>query len=261
MKLDSQMLVVADPEAFYLPHFIAKMAKAGRVSTIVVRHRKTDFITKYRDLKRNIDAFGLYTLMIASFCIILARVADLVFRDKYYSIEKVAKRFNLNIFYVKKIHDESFYNIIKQEDTRTTFSQVAVKLKAELLEKGKFINRHCGLLPSYAGVNPVFWALLTDEEYLGITLHIMNEGYDAGEILKQGKIKSKGHTFFSAYHQLFDLGAELFLQLLNDNNKDTPDLALKRSYYSWPDRHDRKNFARKGYRFGIPFRLHPSIKP
>ena len=59
-----------------------------------------------------------------------------------------------------------------------------------------FINRHTSLLPSYKGIYPIFWCMLNDEKFVGVTVHTMTSKIDEGTILTQQKIpKKKQNTF------------------------------------------------------------------
>lgn len=51
------------------------------------------------------------------------------------------------------------------------------------------VNIHPSLLPKYRGPNPYLQTILHGEKYSGVTIHLMNENYDTGAILKQTKIK------------------------------------------------------------------------
>lgn len=57
-----------------------------------------------------------------------------------------------------------------------------------LIEKHNVINIHYSLLPSYRGLHSTAWAIMNGEEYLGLTIHIMNQFIDDGPILHQKKI-------------------------------------------------------------------------
>lgn len=50
------------------------------------------------------------------------------------------------------------------------------------------VNIHRGLLPTYAGAEPVKKALLAGEKYCGITLHSMTSIIDSGDILSEYKL-------------------------------------------------------------------------
>ena len=51
------------------------------------------------------------------------------------------------------------------------------------------INVHPSLLPKYRGPNPYMQTILHGEEYSGVTIHLVNDNYDSGAILKQEKVK------------------------------------------------------------------------
>lgn len=47
------------------------------------------------------------------------------------------------------------------------------------------LNVHDALLPAYAGFAPLNWALINGEPEVGVTAHIMDEEFDAGDIVRQ----------------------------------------------------------------------------
>ncbi len=53
------------------------------------------------------------------------------------------------------------------------------------LPRREAINFHDGLLPEYAGLNVTSWAILNKEREHGVTWHLMSQGVDEGDILKQ----------------------------------------------------------------------------
>jgi methionyl-tRNA formyltransferase len=63
-------------------------------------------------------------------------------------------------------------------------------LPKDILEIPKFgaINIHASLLPRFRGASPVQEAILSGEKKTGITLVLMNEKMDAGEIINQEEI-------------------------------------------------------------------------
>ncbi len=48
-----------------------------------------------------------------------------------------------------------------------------------------FLNVHAGKLPQYRGRNIINWALINGEREIGITVHLVDEGIDTGDILLQ----------------------------------------------------------------------------
>ncbi|MFG1608585.1 methionyl-tRNA formyltransferase [Actinoplanes sp. NPDC049265] len=61
------------------------------------------------------------------------------------------------------------------------------KLPASVLDTPKFgvINIHSSLLPRYRGPAPVLWAIRNGDPEIGLTIHRMNERFNAGPILTQ----------------------------------------------------------------------------
>lgn len=54
---------------------------------------------------------------------------------------------------------------------------------------GKIINIHPSLLPAYKGKDAIDRAYQAREEYLGVSIHYVNEEVDGGEILAQERLK------------------------------------------------------------------------
>lgn len=47
------------------------------------------------------------------------------------------------------------------------------------------VNIHCSMLPKYRGPAPVLWAIRNGDPHLGVTVHRMDEEFDAGPVLAQ----------------------------------------------------------------------------
>lgn len=71
----------------------------------------------------------------------------------------------------------------------------------------KFINIHSGITPKYRGLHGAYWALINkDKENCGVTVHLVDEGIDTGNILYQDNITdsitSKDNFMTYTYLQL-----------------------------------------------------------
>ncbi|GAB2507239.1 methionyl-tRNA formyltransferase [Nocardiopsis aegyptia] len=68
------------------------------------------------------------------------------------------------------------------------------------------LNVHDSLLPAYAGFSPIIWALLNDEEEVGVTAHKMDAELDAGPIVYQQAVKvGPRDTATDLFHATVDL--------------------------------------------------------
>ena len=65
------------------------------------------------------------------------------------------------------------------------------KIPTEVLDipTSGFVNFHFGLLPKYAGADPVFWQIKNAEEFGGISIHKMTAEIDEGPIYLMEKIQ------------------------------------------------------------------------
>lgn len=78
-----------------------------------------------------------------------------------------------------------------------------------------FINFHYGLLPAYAGSNPVFEQIKRREKSGGITVHHADAGIDTGPVIMQQRIPIvDGETFGSHMSNLACSGVELLKRLV-----------------------------------------------
>lgn len=69
------------------------------------------------------------------------------------------------------------------------------------------LNVHDALLPAYAGFAPLNWALINDEPEVGVTAHMMNAEFDAGDVVLQ---RSTPITEADVITDLFDRTLAMF---------------------------------------------------
>lgn len=98
------------------------------------------------------------------------------------------------------------------------------------------LNVHDALLPAYAGFAPLNWALINDEPEVGVTAHMMNAEFDAGDIVLQ---RSTPITDDDVVTDLFDRTLAMFgpitvdaLELIGSGRTDwTPQDRRAASYF------------------------------
>lgn len=72
------------------------------------------------------------------------------------------------------------------------------------------LNIHASLLPAYRGAAPIQWCLIRGETESGVTLMMMDEGMDTGDILVQRKISIPDDMDYGKLsEQLSALGADM----------------------------------------------------
>ena len=83
------------------------------------------------------------------------------------------------------------------------------------LAKTICLNVHPSILPSYRGPTPLFWQFREGEQETGVTLHVIEEGVDAGDIVAQTAMPlSPGARFSKVNAELAEAGAALTIDLL-----------------------------------------------
>lgn len=129
------------------------------------------------------------------------------------------------------------------------------KIPASLLASHICVNIHYGLLPCYAGCNPIYWQLL-EGDICGTTLHYVDRNWDSGDIITRFQVPTGNMTASEAYKVLADAGLLLlkrsFNQILTSSAQRFPQDASRRRYKSKKD----IDFAQEKYlgKFDLPER-------
>jgi methionyl-tRNA formyltransferase len=77
------------------------------------------------------------------------------------------------------------------------------------------VNFHASLLPAYRGLHPLYWALHNGEQYAGLTVHVMDEGIDTGDILYQVQVPVEpGDTVATLYDRVMVASVPLVPRLV-----------------------------------------------
>ncbi len=107
-------------------------------------------------------------------------------------------------------------------------------LKSALLAVPKVLsaNFHASLLPAYRGKHPVFWALRNAEQWAGLTVHVMDQKLDTGDILYQVRVRTRKYdSVTTLYSRIIDRSVSLVNKLLKDiaSGKLKPKPQLKKN--------------------------------
>jgi methionyl-tRNA formyltransferase len=87
------------------------------------------------------------------------------------------------------------------------------------------LNLHPSLLPDGRGPEPVFWAFRGGMVETGVTLHLMNEAFDAGPIIRQERVSIPDYaTIPSLERSLARIGTELVLDHVRNASGRSLDL-------------------------------------
>ncbi len=105
------------------------------------------------------------------------------------------------------------------------------------------LNVHPSLLPRWRGPEPVFWALRAGDEVTGVTIHLMDAGWDTGPVIAQERISwPDGARLPEIERMLSERGAELLIAAIAGLERGTlvptPQAADGATYAPFPQPED-----------------------
>jgi hypothetical protein len=115
----------------------------------------------------------------------------------------------------------------------------------------KFIwNLHPGNLPNYRGVMTCIRAMNNNENMHTYTLHLMDENWDAGPVIKKLPIQlDTTVSMLESMCNLYPTGALILNECINDfynNNYIITKVQYNHEYYSFPTHEDIRSYQTKG---------------
>ena len=133
-------------------------------------------------------------------------------------VKVLAQKFGLPIFQPEKVKDASFlktfYQLKPDMVVVVAFGQILPK---EIIDYPPMqcLNIHPSLLPKYRGAAPINWPIIRGETKTGVTIMLMDEGMDSGDILIQQKTDiGIAETYGELHDRLAQLGATLLIKTI-----------------------------------------------
>lgn len=141
---------------------------------------------------------------------------------KQYCLEN---NINIPILQPKKLKDNlvAYISIKELEPDFIVVAAYGQILPKEILNLAPCINLHASILPNYRGASPIQEGILNDDEYLGVTSMLMEEGLDCGDILGYSYLKNEKNMLVSeAFTKLSNLASKLTITTLDNYDKLKP---------------------------------------
>lgn len=135
-------------------------------------------------------------------------------------VKERALELGLEVITPKSINTEEV--ITKIKDIKPDY--IAVVAYGQIIGKelidymdGRMINVHSSILPKYRGAAPINWAIVEGEKESGVSIMLVGEGLDQGDILKIEKTPiSEDEDAGSLHDRLMNMGAKALVEVLND---------------------------------------------
>jgi methionyl-tRNA formyltransferase len=133
-------------------------------------------------------------------------------------VKLFAQEKGLAVIQAERVRDESFLDrfraLAPDMVVLVAFGQI---LPREIIEWPKFgcINVHPSLLPKYRGAAPMNWTLIRSEQITGVTIMLMSEGVDSGDILLQEETPILPDEIYDSLHdRLAQMGAAMLIRTI-----------------------------------------------
>ena len=122
-------------------------------------------------------------------------------------------------------------------------------LTSEQLQGRECFNFHPGTLPQYRGAGCCSWAIINEEKFFGVTLHLIDKGIDTGNIIDHCDfpitIEDTAHSLFQKTEQvIYSMFKKWFEKLLNGDYESTKQDKSKSSLYLRKDLEKAKDLTR-----------------
>lgn len=132
-------------------------------------------------------------------------------------IKLEAQGFKVPVYQPDKLDSDAVSEIKKIRPDIIIVAAYGKIIPREILKIPGFgcVNVHASLLPRYRGPSPIQNALLNGETETGVTLMLMDEGIDTGDIISRKKVPIKPHDDAETLHDYLGLiGSKLLTETL-----------------------------------------------
>jgi len=133
-------------------------------------------------------------------------------------VKLLAQRHGLPVLQPEKIREESFLRTLKDlapdAIVVAAYGKILPKEVLEIPPHG-CLNVHASLLPKFRGAAPINWAIISGEKETGVTIMLMDEGMDTGDIILQEAVPIGPEETAGELHDcLAELGARLMVEAI-----------------------------------------------
>lgn len=133
-------------------------------------------------------------------------------------VKEKAMELGIEVLQPDKIKgNEEFYNILKEYAPDlivvAAYGKILPKEILEIPPKG-CINIHGSILPRWRGAAPIQRSIIAGDELTGVTLMLMEEGLDTGDMLAVAKTEIGKKTAGDLHDELSILGGDLLVEKL-----------------------------------------------
>lgn len=135
-------------------------------------------------------------------------------------VKSFAEKHGIPVLQPERVKDQSFI----EQFTRLSPDMIALAAFGQIIPKDILdipplgcLNVHPSLLPRYRGAAPINWSLINGDTVTGVTIMLMDEGMDTGDILRQEETRIDPSEVYESLHDRLSLmGGRLLLSAVED---------------------------------------------
>lgn len=258
-----KIVILTQEENLYLPKSLASVCQEfpDEVVCIVSSPPMSTHGGAVKGFVKHFQLFGMKGTWIMGWRVIMAKLKAKLCKPKtdgpFYCIRQVADAFDIPYYYVPRVKDRQFQDILDnyKPDLLVSIScpQIIGKKIRDRIPKG-CINVHGAPLPKYRGLMPAFWVLRNGETKTCVTVHDLGAKLDDGDILLQRDVEiAPQDTWDSLVTKTKAAGAMALIDSIEQIKAGTvnrrPNLENEATYFSFPTAKDKKAFLKSGRRF------------
>ncbi len=257
-----KITIFSQDERVYLPGTVATIVEAmpDKVACIVLSPPLSTHGGTLKGLLRHVPVFSLKGTLIMGSRIMASIVGRILLikprKQRYWAIKDLGRRWKIPVFFVENINSPQMHDISCRYPTDLLVSVsypqiIPPKLLARFPRGG--INVHSAPLPQYRGLMPTFWSLYHGESETAVTVHVLTEHLDSGDILLQRYLAiDPGDTWDSLTRKTKKVAGELLVEaivkLTEGQLVGRPNLDKDSSYFGFPTAKDAREFRKRGKR-------------
>lgn len=136
------------------------------------------------------------------------------------AVKKRAMELGIDVITPKNINDQEVYELLDELNPDfivvVAYGQI---IKKKILDrfKNKILNVHASILPKYRGASPINYSLINGDEKTGVSIMLVEEGLDSGDILAIDEVKIDNGIMLEQLHdKLMIMGAKLINKVIDN---------------------------------------------
>lgn len=196
--------IITQRDPFFVDEFLRKFDKSGK--SFIIYNLPNFNKGKFNGFKKAHTLYGNIGL--------IKLVLLYVFKYRKTHLDNLVTQINLK-------NVDQLATILKNLDENDVVLSLSAPARIDIQhipENVVKLNFHCGKLPDYAGMMPIFWQLYAKEEKIVITAHDLADEIDTGKIYAEQSFRAQG-SLFNISQQAKRQTADFFIDLIANPEK------------------------------------------